>query len=93
MEALTEHQFLTVWTEATGKKGYNKKLFQETLEALKNNGMIVKNWTIPHVSGSLPLTEVKYRATRFAHECRLKGVTTNNDTVNLYEKLYEGNNR
>jgi hypothetical protein len=41
-----------------------------------------------NVSGELPLDEVRFRATRFAHQCRLNAVTTNNDTVNLYDKLY-----
>jgi hypothetical protein len=33
--------------------------------------------------------EMKFRATRFAHECRLRGVVTNDETVNLYEELYK----
>ena len=42
------------------------------------------------VSGSLPLTaaDIKFRCTRFAHACRLKGIVTNNDTVNLYEQMF-----
>ena len=36
--------------------------------------------------------ELKFRATRFAHECRLRGVLTNDETVNLYEELYIKNN-
>ena len=36
--------------------------------------------------------ELKFRATRFAHECRLRGVLTNHETVNLYEELYIKNN-
>jgi len=40
------------------------------------------------VSGSLPPHEVRFRATRFAHECRLNAVSTNSQTVDLYDKLY-----
>ncbi len=32
--------------------------------------------------------EVKFHATRFAHLCRLKGVSTNNDTINLWNTDY-----
>lgn len=38
------------------------------------------------VSGALLPHEVKFVATRFAHQCRLKGVATNNDTINLYDE-------
>ena len=31
---------------------------------------------------------LKYLCTRFAHECRLKGVVTNNDTCNLFDEWY-----
>lgn len=44
-------------------------------------------------NNSLLLSEVKYRTTRFAHECRLRGVVTNNETANLYEELYEDNSQ
>lgn len=37
-------------------------------------------------SKSMLPSEVKLVATRFAYECRLKGVSTNNDTVMLYDK-------
>ena len=30
--------------------------------------------------------EFKFFATRFAHECRLKGVVINNETCNLYDE-------
>ena len=40
MESLTESQFHTVWTEAVGREGYNKNLFQEVLIALKNKNRI-----------------------------------------------------
>lgn len=32
--------------------------------------------------------DVKERAIRFAYECRLRGINTNSDTVDLYEKIY-----
>ena len=35
-------------------------------------------------------TDAKYLATRFAHQCRLKGVVTNNDTCNLYDEWIQG---
>jgi len=38
------------------------------------------------LADSLPPSEVRFIATRFAHQCRLKGVVTNNDTVNLYDE-------
>jgi hypothetical protein len=38
------------------------------------------------LADSLPPSEVRFIATRFAHQCRLKGVATNNDTVNLYDE-------
>ena len=37
---LTEHQFHIVWTEAVEMEGYNKKLFQNILQSLKNKGII-----------------------------------------------------
>ncbi|MDD4970847.1 MAG: hypothetical protein PHT07_15575 [Paludibacter sp.] len=40
MRKLTEHQFHTIWTEAVGREGYNKKLFQNLLEALRDKGLI-----------------------------------------------------
>ena len=38
---LTTEQFHCVWTEATGKDGYNKKLFQEVLSSLKDKNQFV----------------------------------------------------
>jgi hypothetical protein len=43
MDTLTEHQFHTVWTEAVGRKGYNKKLFQEVLRSLKEKNLILSD--------------------------------------------------
>jgi hypothetical protein len=40
MRKLTEGQFHTVWTEAVGNEGYDKKLFQNVLQALKDKGLI-----------------------------------------------------
>lgn len=34
--------------------------------------------------------EVRFRCTRFAHQCRLKGAVTNKDTVELYDKMFAG---
>lgn len=36
-------------------------------------------WQMPHI---------KFVATRFAHECRLKGVITNNETIKLFDKWF-----
>lgn len=30
--------------------------------------------------------EIKFLCTRFAHQCRLKGASTNNDTCNLFDE-------
>lgn len=30
--------------------------------------------------------KLKYLCTRFAHECRLKGVVTNNETIELFDE-------
>lgn len=35
--------------------------------------------------------DVRLIATRFAHQCRLKGITTNNDTVNLFDEWAHNN--
>ena len=40
MDKLTESQFHTVWTEAVGMEGYNKRLFQNLLESLQDKGLI-----------------------------------------------------
>ena len=40
MKALTEEQFHTVWTEAVGRKGYNKEMFRNILVALKEKKLI-----------------------------------------------------
>jgi hypothetical protein len=40
MKKLTEGQFHTVWTEAVGMEGYNKKLFQNLLKSLQDKGLI-----------------------------------------------------
>ena len=32
--------------------------------------------------------DIKYRCTRFAHECRSKGIVTNMATVDLYDAMY-----
>lgn len=42
MKPLTEHQFHAVWTNAVGRAGYDKRLFQSVLE-----DMIEKNQVIP----------------------------------------------
>jgi len=42
MKNLNESQFHTVWTEAVGMDGYNKKMFQEVLKSLQDKGLIVK---------------------------------------------------
>ncbi|KKN60099.1 hypothetical protein LCGC14_0535680 [marine sediment metagenome] len=39
---LTEDQFHRVWTEAVGREGYSKALFQEVLTALQSNGGIAQ---------------------------------------------------
>jgi hypothetical protein len=49
MSPLTEGQFHTVWTEATGKPGYDKKLFQEVLKSLK-----AKHLILPSPPSSIP---------------------------------------
>lgn len=41
MKTLNEGQFHTVWTEAVGMEGYNKKLFQNLLKSLQEKGLIV----------------------------------------------------
>src|ERR1035437_1700695 len=46
-------------------------IYDSMLEAIKKLG--------------IPDTELKYMCTRFAHECRLKGALTNNDTCNLFD--------
>lgn len=38
---LTEHQFHVIWTAAVGKKGYNKRLFQEVFEELIEEGKVI----------------------------------------------------
>lgn len=46
----------------------------------------------PGVYGKLHTEEeIKFLCTRFAHECRLKGVTTNDDTCKLFDKWIQGN--
>ena len=40
-ETLTESQFHTVWTEAAFQEGYNKKLFQNVLDSLKQKNKII----------------------------------------------------
>ena len=40
MDKLTESQYHTIWTEAVGREGYNKKLFQEVLKSLKERDLI-----------------------------------------------------
>jgi len=40
LRKLTEGQFHTIWTEAVGKDGYDKKLFQNILQSLKDKGLI-----------------------------------------------------
>lgn len=49
MDKLTEGQFHTVWTEAVGMEGYNKRLFQNVFESLQNKGLISNNFkeTVP----------------------------------------------
>ena len=42
MDALTESQFHTVWTESVGKMGYDKKMFQKVLQSLTKKGLIKK---------------------------------------------------
>ncbi len=42
LKPLTEGQFHTVWTEAVGRSGYDKKLFQEVLQSLYSKGLIHK---------------------------------------------------
>lgn len=32
--------------------------------------------------------DVRFRCIRFAYQCRLKGVVTNKDTVELYDKIF-----
>ena len=39
-DTLTERQFHLVWTEAVGRDGYHKPLFQGVLAALKRKGVI-----------------------------------------------------
>ena len=41
IDKLTEAQFHTVWTVAVGKKGYDKKLFQEVFEELIERDLII----------------------------------------------------
>lgn len=38
-----------------------------------------------HIQGMYSEEQVKFITTRFAHECRLKGAVTNNDTIQLYD--------
>lgn len=64
---------------------HEPKKLTEALDILLTE---VKKLHKPDVSGSLPLDEVRFRATRFAHQCRLNAVTTNSQTVDLYDKLY-----
>ena len=40
MPELSEAQFHTVWTEAVGLEGYNKRLFQEVYNNLLKKGKI-----------------------------------------------------
>jgi len=41
MTKLTEGQFHTVWTEAVGRPGYDKPLFQGLLNDMKQRGLVV----------------------------------------------------
>jgi len=49
MPALSEGQFHTVWTEAVGRKGYDKHLFQSILIALKEKGEILSSKEVSSV--------------------------------------------
>lgn len=49
MEKLTEGQFHTVWTEAVGMEGYNKRLFQNVFESLQNKGLISEKNCISNI--------------------------------------------
>jgi hypothetical protein len=42
MPELSEAQFHTVWTEAVGLEGYNKRLFRQVYENLVKNGKIIE---------------------------------------------------
>lgn len=44
-----------------------------------------------HQKGLYTKEDIKFYATRFAHQCRLNECATNNDTCNLFDKWFEGN--
>jgi len=74
------------------EKKVNIKLLKPNYskDNMPNGRMSIPNIAKPLIGGSLPLTaaDIKFRCTRFAHACRLKGIVTNNDTVNLYEQMF-----
>ena len=37
----------------------------------------------------LSLEQVRFIATRFAHECKLQGCQTNDDTIKLYDSIVD----
>lgn len=42
-----------------------------------------------HQKGLYTEEDIKFYATRFAHQCRLNECATNNDTCNLFDKWFE----
>ncbi len=43
MDELTESQFHTVWTEAVGVEGYDKRMFQNLFQKMVENGTVIEN--------------------------------------------------
>jgi hypothetical protein len=41
MDELTESQFHTVWTEAVGVEGYDKRMFQNLFQKMVENGTVL----------------------------------------------------
>lgn len=85
-EGLTQKHQQSVKHDILRKADNLQLQINELKLALANDNTKESNCNIPHVSGSLLPHEVKFVATRFAHQCRLKGIATNNDTINLYDE-------
>jgi len=62
MPELSEAQFHTVWTEAVGLEGYNKRLFQQVFVNLVRKGKITS-------LGICPDCETAYKSSGHCPEC------------------------
>lgn len=62
------------------------------MEALRQSMRIGAEWAISEILSrneaemQTGAAQMKFIATRFAHQCRLKGVITNDETLRLYDE-------